>query len=124
MRTSELLKDCKIKLKISTDYALAKALKIDRARVADYMAGKRNPTPYALARIADCLGLNPLELIVEYEQISAKNETERSFWADFQQRTKKPMKGLLLALLCAVTLWTGLDQARNPAGFFRRLKHA
>jgi len=124
MRTSELLKDCKIKLGISSNYALAKALKIPTQRIYDYMTGKREPNAYALARIADCLGLNPLELIVEFEEVSAKNETERSFWADFRLRIVKPSRGLILALLCAVTLWTGLDQAKNPSGFFRRGKYA
>lgn len=124
MRTSELLKDCKIKLKISSDYALAKELKISDKRISEYMREKCAPTPYALARIADCLGIDPLALIAEFEELSAKNETERSFWADFQQRAKQPLKGLMLALLCIVTLWTGQDLTKTHGGVFRRLKHA
>jgi transcriptional regulator with XRE-family HTH domain len=124
MRTSELLKDCKLKLGVTTDYALAKALNIDRARVADYMKGKRQPTTYALVKIAEILKLNPLELIAEYEELSAKNETEKSFWSDFRQRVKPPLKGFIMALLCTLSLLTGYVQAQNAGGVFRLRKYA
>lgn len=124
MRTKELLLECKVKLKVSSDYALGKALKISDKRISEYMRKKCAPTPYALARIADCLGLDPLGLIAEYEEASAKNEIERSFWADFQQRVKQPLKGFILALLCALSLSTGLDLTKTHGGVFRRLKYA
>jgi transcriptional regulator with XRE-family HTH domain len=124
MRTSELLKDCKIKLGISSDYALAKALEINSGRIADYMNGKRQPTTYALVKIAELLKLNPLELIAEYEELSAKNQTERSFWADFRQRAKQPLKAFMMALICTLFLLTGYAQDKNAAGVFRRRKFA
>ncbi len=124
MRTSELLKDCKIKLKISSDYALAKELKIPTQRISEYMKGKRAPNAYAAVRIADCLGLDPLALIAEFEQESAKNELERGFWSDFRARIEKPIKGFLLALLCALSLSVGLEQVNAGGGVFRRAKHA
>lgn len=124
MRTSELLKDCKIKLKISSDYALAKALDIPTQRISEYMTSKRAPNVYALVKIADCLGLDPLALIAEFEELTAKNAVERGFWADFRVRAEKPLKGFILALLCALTLLTGQGKAENPVGIFRRLKHA
>ncbi|MFA6203052.1 MAG: helix-turn-helix transcriptional regulator [Gallionella sp.] len=124
MRTSELLKDCKIKLKITSDYALAKELKIPTQRIADYMKGSRTPSTYALVRIADCLGLDPLALIAEFEEQTAKNPVEKGFWASFRQRAKKPVWGLMLALLCALTLLTGPNLAGNPVGIFRRRKYA
>jgi transcriptional regulator with XRE-family HTH domain len=83
MRTSELLKDCKIKLKISSDYALAKALGIKDNRISDYMNDRRKPNTYAAVKIAECLGLDPLALIAEFEEATAKNPIERGFWADF-----------------------------------------
>jgi transcriptional regulator with XRE-family HTH domain len=124
MRTSELLKDCKIKLKISSDYALAKELGINSGRISDYMSGKRTPNAYAAVKIAECLGLDPLALIAEFEELTAKNATERGFWADFRARAKLPLKGFIMALLCIVTLWTGLDLTKNHGGVFRRSKHA
>lgn len=124
MRTSELLKDCKIKLKISSNYELAKILKIDRARIGDYIAGRRTPNAYAAVKIAECLGLDPLALIAEFEEMTAKNPDERNFWADFRLRAEKPIKGFLLALLCTLSLLAGSMQVKNADAFFRRLKHA
>lgn len=124
MRTSELLKDCKIKLGIKSNYELAKILDLDRARIGDYMSGKRIPTTYAAVKIAECLGLDPLALIAEFEELTAKNETEKKFWADFRQRAKRPVWGLMMALLCTLTLLTGSGQAQNAGGVFRRFKHA
>ena len=117
MRTSELLKDCKIKLKISSDYALAKELKIPTQRISEYMKCKRVPNAYALMKIAECLGLDPLALI-------AKNETEQKFWAGFRLRVKQPLRGLIMALLCIATLWTGQDLVKTQGGVFRRFKYA
>lgn len=119
MRTSELLKDCKIKLKITSDYALAKALKIPTQRISEYMEGKRNPNTYAAVKIAECLGLDPICLIAEFEEMSAKNERERSFWADFQQRAKHPLKGFILALICIASLLIGSGQDNNGGGRFK-----
>lgn len=124
MRTSELLKDCKIKLKISSDYALAKALEIPTQRISEYMAEKRIPNPYALVKIAECLKLNPLALIAEFEELSAKNETERSFWAGFRQRVENPLRAFILGCLCTLSLLTGLGQAIEGASLFRCRKYA
>lgn len=124
MRTSELLKDCKIKLKITSDYALAKALNLPTQRISEYMKGKRAPNTYALVKIAECLSLNPLELIAEFEGVTAKNETERQFWTDFLSRVRLPLKGFILALLCTLTLLTGSGLTTERAGVSRRFKHA
>lgn len=124
MRTKELLLECKIKLKISSDYALAKEFKIPTQRVSDYMSGKRTPNTYACVKIAECLGLDPMDLIAEFEELTAKNKTEKTFWADFRQRAKKPVWGLIMALLCTLTLLTGSGQAQNAGGVFRRFKYA
>lgn len=124
MRTSELLKDCKIKLKISSDYQLAKALGINSGRISDYMKGKRIPNPYACIKIAECLRLDPLALIAEFEEMSAKNATERGFWADFRQRAEKPLKGFIVALICTAFLLTGPNLTNQRGGVFRRFRYA
>ena len=124
MRTKELLLECKVKLGVPTDYKLAAALKIPRARISDYMLGKTTPDTYALMKIAECLKLNPLELIAEFEETTAKREEEKRFWADFRQRAGRPLKGFIAAFLCIATLLIGSGQANTAAGGFRRLKHA
>lgn len=124
MRTIELLKDCKIKLRVSSDYALAKELQIERARISDYMSGKRTPNAYAAVKIAECLGLDPLALIAEFEEMTAKNPKERSFWADFRVRAEKPLRGFIMALICIATLLTGQGQPNERASVFRRSRYA
>lgn len=124
MRTRELLLQCQVKLKVSSEYALAKELAIPTQRIYDYMGGKRKPNAYALVKIADCLGLDPLALIAEYEELTAKNETEKGFWANFRLRVKQPLRGLMLALLCIATLLTGPQLAKTHGGVFRRSKYA
>ena len=124
MRTKELLLQCQVKLKASSEYALAKGLNIPTQRIYDYMSGKRAPNTYALVRIADCLGLEPLSLIAEFEELSAKNEVERGFWADFRSRALKPIKAFMLALLCAISLSAGLMQGESAGGVFRRRRYA
>ncbi len=83
MKTKELLLQCKIQLKISTDYALAKALKIPRERISNYMAGTRKPDEYACFRIAEALGREPAEVIAEINSEAGKH---RDFFADFMSR--------------------------------------
>lgn len=124
MRAKELLLECKVKLGVKSDYALAEALKLDRARVSDFMRGKRAPTTYALVKIAECLGLDPLALIAEFEQETAKSDTERRFWSDFRLRAEKPLKGFIMALICIASLLIGPDLTKTQEGVFRRLKHA
>jgi len=124
MRTKELLLQCKIKLRIKSDYALAEALKIRRARISDYMLEKRIPDAYTAVKIAECLGLDALALIAEFEEATAKNPIERGFWADFRQRAEKPLKGFIMALICIASLLAGPTLEKTQGGVFRRLKHA
>lgn len=124
MKTKELLLQCQVKLKAPTEYKLAKGLGLPTQRVYDYMSGKRTPNAYAAVKIAECLGLDPLALIAEFEEMTAKNPEERSFWADFRLRVEKPIKGFLLALLCALSLSAGWMQGENAGGVFRRKIYA
>lgn len=84
MRARELLLECKIAKNVSTDYALAGALKIPRERISDYMAGRRVPDKYACFRIAEALGREPSDVIAEIE--AETDEKHREFWRDFLQR--------------------------------------
>jgi len=65
MKPSEYLDKCKIALKITSDYGLAKALKTTTPRISDYYKGKRWPDAYACAQIALALKIDPLEVLVK-----------------------------------------------------------
>lgn len=98
-KAKELLLECKIKLGVKTDYKLAQELKIERARISDYMAEKRTPDTYACVRIALILNRNPAEIIAIVEEESEKNAQRKSFWADFLLRAKQAAQvGTLLLI--------------------------
>lgn len=115
MKPSEYLDKCKITLKITSDYGIAKALKISTQRIADFYKGKRWPDAYACAQIALALKLDPLEVLADIESQSAKTEERREFWRGFIGRTKKAAAVLLLALTFITTLPGGKDGGYKAA---------
>ena len=124
MTAKELLLECKIKLKIESDYALAKALEMPTARLSEYMRGKVHPDVYGLTRIAMTLNRDPIELIAEYESTNEKNPIKKAFWESFTLRAGKVKKACTLALIFISFLLIGLNAAENPVGFFRRRNFA
>ena len=120
MTARELLLECKLKLKIESDYALAKALEIPRPRMSEYMHGKINPDIYALTRIAIILKQDPIQLIAKYEAATEKNEIKRKFWEGFISRASKAGRACTLGLLFGLSCLIGLNANMEPAGFFKR----
>lgn len=111
-KAKELLLECKVKLGVKSDYALAKALDLNRGRVSEYMAEKEKPNAYACVRMALILKRDPIEIIAEIEAETAKNEGQKTFWRDFLQHAKQAAQRGMLALLCGLTLLGGM----TPAG--------
>lgn len=120
MNAKELLLECKVRMKIESDYALAQRLELPRARVSEYMLGKVHPDAYALTRIALTLGRDPISLIAEYEAATEKNPTKKAFWQGFTSRAGRAIKGSTLALIFGISLLVGVIGVQNPNGFFRR----
>lgn len=118
--TRELLLECRAKNGWTSDYRLAKELGIPRQRISDYMSEERKPDTYALVRIAECLKINPLELVAEFESENAKREEEREYWKGFIGRAKQRVLPLLLVLLC--TLFGAIAPPAG-GGFFRSRKY-
>lgn len=120
-KSKELLLECKIKLGVKTDYKLAQALEIDRARISDYMSGKRTPDAYACMRIALILNRNPTEIIAIVEAESEKNEKRKAFWLDFLSHVRQAAQTGMLVLICTITCVNGTNPPR--AGGFIRARH-
>lgn len=116
MNAKELLLECKIKLKLDTDYALAKALEMPRARVSEYMKGRVHLGTYELTRVALTLNKDPISLIAEYEAATEKNPIKKAFWEGFISRATKVGRGCTLGLIFIISLLTGLN-AGEPQGF-------
>lgn len=100
MKTKELMLECKIKLKISSDYGIAKALDILPQRVSDYMKGTRKADEYACFKIAECLGRDPSQIIAE---VNAESDTKQgAYFRDFLRRQSLPvLAALLVSTSCA-----------------------
>ncbi len=109
MKLRERLLECKIKLRISRDYALAKALKINSARICDDMAGRRIPDTYTTIKMAEILKVHPLLLVAEFEGDMEKDEEKKTFWLTFAQRIKTGAIAIL-ALICIV-IWSPVQEA-------------
>jgi hypothetical protein len=82
------------------------------------MSGKREPDTYAIVRIAECLKLDPLELIAEFGEAQAKVEVEREYWRGFLGRVRQRLLPFIMVLLC--TLTGAIDTPQG--GGFRRLR--
>lgn len=102
MKIKERLLECKVKLGIKSDYGLAKALKSDRRRISEYMAGTRKPDAYIAVKMAEILKVHPLLLLAEFESETEKNEEKRNFWINFAQRIKSGAAGMWASIFTAI----------------------
>jgi len=109
MTIKERLLECKVKLKISSDYGLAKALGINPARICDYMAGRSKPDAYTAVKMAEILKVHPLLLQAEFEAEREKDEERKIFWLNFAQRIKTGAVAMLV--LISTAFWSPDSEA-------------
>lgn len=82
----ELIENAKHKANLNSDYALAKAMGIDRAVVSQWRAGKRHPSNEEAVQLATLAGIDEMRVIAEIELRTAKNEKKRAFWQHYIER--------------------------------------
>lgn len=116
MNVNELLDQAKKALNVDSDYALAKAMEIDRGDIAHYRKGKMIPNVYAATRLAVVLDRDPIQLIAEIEAATEKNEKKRGFWQRFLSHSRTAAFCLAVALNCSA----GWLAAGASAPFGRR----
>ncbi|WP_334106609.1 hypothetical protein [Methylobacillus sp.] len=104
MRTVEYLDECKKKLGITSNYALAKALDITEQRMHDYYKGKHAPDEYGCFRIAECLEIDPAIVIAEIRAETEKNPRKREFFKVFRGACGKAAAGIILGLALSFSL--------------------
>lgn len=78
--TREYLDAVKEKLNLPSDYAAAKALCVTRATVSKWRLGLSVPDDLACARIADALGIEPIEVIAATQFERSSDEQARRLW--------------------------------------------
>lgn len=78
--TVQYLDAVRERLGLPSDYATAKALGVTRAAVSSYRTGRTIPDDLVCARIADALGVEPMEVIAAINYQRAKSEDARQLW--------------------------------------------
>ena len=104
MKIKERLLECKIKLKISSDYALAKKIGCSRQRLSNILKGTVKPEAYEAIKIGEILRVHPLMLLAEFEAENAKTEARKSFWINFGQRIKTG--AIAIMALISTAFWS------------------
>lgn len=86
-----------------SDYAIAKLLGISRARISGYRTGKSLFDDEMCMKVAEVLGLDPLEVIAAMNAIRAKSQAQKSFW----EKTYARITGTAAAVTLALALSLG-----------------
>ena len=80
MKSTEWLEEAKKKLKIESDYKLAKIIGIGNAAIANIRKRESGLDNYAASRLEDILELEPMTIIIDMEIQKAKSEEKKKYW--------------------------------------------
>lgn len=78
--TVQWLDAVKARLDLPSDYAAAKALNVTRSAVSKYRLGRSVFDEKTCIRVAEILGVDPLEVIASARVESAKDAQTRNVW--------------------------------------------
>lgn len=106
--TLDYIKEAKAALGIQSDYALAKWLGITRHAVSGYQTGNRIIDDYTAAKIAEALGIDPLEVIAVANMEREKDEKRQAYW-------RKIFQHCAAACLCGFIVFSGTYAPRANA---------
>lgn len=115
----ELLNAAKSALNVETDYALAKALGINKARISAYYAGKETPNEFACLQIANATGKDYSEVSAIVRIEAEKDESRRQKWREYYKSIGGYAAGITLGIFCACHFDSDTDprsSRANPRG--------
>lgn len=113
-KSAELMDALKAKIGITSDYALAKKLGVNRARISAYRQGNEKPDFYICVKAGIFLNLDPVKIAAEIELEKEKNEERRGFWRDFLSQST-PAILIMLVSLC-ITFFGSVPSAEANNG--------
>lgn len=96
MNTLEYLQAVKIALGITSDYALAKALRVGHSTICSYRAGRSRIDDDVALSIAEILGIHPLQVIATANAERAKTPEQRARWSGVMEKFSASFNALLL----------------------------
>lgn len=105
MKPTEYFDAAKERLKLPSDYALAKALELPPQSIPSMRNGTRNIPLDVAFRIAITLELDPAEVVADLESQREKNAKRRGFWQSFVSHARAHAVAVLcmLALIASAT---------------------
>ena len=80
MTINELMDKARTRANLQSDYALAKALGIDRSIISQWRKGKKHPSTTEAAQLAALAGLEEMPVIAAIEYQTATTEKKKQFW--------------------------------------------
>lgn len=96
MNTLEYLEAVKTRLGITSDYALAKALRITQSTISGYRAGRSRIDDDVALTIAEILKVHPLQVIAAANAERAKTPEQRARWSGVMEKFSASFNALLL----------------------------
>lgn len=104
MFIDKLLDDAKARANLPSDYALAKAIGIERSVVSAWRKGRKHPSNEEAVQLATLAGLDEMRVIAEIELLTAKNEKKKAFWQHYIESRGVAACLTMTALACAIAL--------------------
>lgn len=117
MKPAEYIETAKARLKLPSDYALAKAMNITRSRLYYLRNGSRPLDEAEIVFIATTLEIDPAQVFADLGEQRTKNVKKKELLRGFLSRAAA------LAALCvtlALTCFAGAENAPAAAGGRRR----
>lgn len=106
---NDLIEKAKNRANIPSDYALAKAIGIDRTIISAWKKGRRHPSDEEAVQLATLAGLDEMQVIAQIHYETATTEKKKIFWGQFLER-----RGVA-ATLGLIALGTSLILMPEPA---------
>lgn len=85
MEATEWLDKAKQKLKLDSDYKLAKVIGIGNGAIANIRKRNAGMDNYVASRLEDILELEKMTIIIDMEIQKAKTEEKRRYWKKKEQ---------------------------------------
>lgn len=99
MSPAEIIEKAKEATGSRSYYELSHKLDISETNLSRYRLGKVAPDFYACTKLAVTIGMDPAQLMAEFQMQQEKNETRRAFYRDFLSRARKATVVGILALI-------------------------
>jgi hypothetical protein len=100
----DLLERAKHRANIESDYALAKAMGIDRRIISDWRNGRKHPNNEECVQLATLAALDEMQVIAAINLQFATNEKKKDFWKHYIESRGATAILMMAGLALAITL--------------------